>query len=66
MKCDLRNPYLPSLKRIREVIRIMALLIASGSSQTTDKEFPREKVSKRMAEPEGFEPSIGLYNPITV
>jgi hypothetical protein len=28
---------------------------------------PRHAVGRvRMAEPEGFEPSIGLYNPITV
>jgi hypothetical protein len=25
-----------------------------------------ERVKKGMAEPEGFEPSIGLYKPITV
>ena len=28
--------------------------------------FPLAQCANRMAEPEGFEPSIGLYNPITV
>jgi hypothetical protein len=28
--------------------------------------FEEKAKSKGMAEPEGFEPSIGLYNPITV
>jgi hypothetical protein len=46
-------------------IRLTALLVETIIADYRRK-FPRKEVSKRVAEPEGFEPSIGLYNPITV
>jgi hypothetical protein len=36
------------------------------SQEASECAFDFKRLEKKMAETEGFEPSIGLYNPITV